>query len=40
MEVGESRVTNLILRMLGPSVRSEIDDYVNDVCSRDFMVMG
>lgn len=39
MIIGESRVTNMVLRMLGNDTRYEIDNYVNDVCSRDFLVM-
>lgn len=40
MELGESRTTNMVLKMLGPDIRNEIDNYINDVCSRDFMVMN
>lgn len=40
MELGESRVTNMILKMLGTDIRNEIDNYVGDVCSRKFMVMN
>lgn len=39
MVVGESRVTNSVLRMIGPDTRGIIDNYINDVCSRDFQVM-
>ena len=40
MLIGESRVTNSILRMLGPEIKNEIDNYINEVCSRDFMIMS
>lgn len=39
MVIGESRTTNMILKMLGSDIRNEIDNYVNDVCYREFMVM-
>jgi len=39
MVVGESRVTNSVLRMIGPDIMNIVDDYINDVCSRDFQVM-
>ena len=37
--MGDSRVTNMVLKMLGPNIRNEIDIYIDNVCSRDFTVM-
>ena len=39
MTIGESRITNMVLRMLGQEARMAIDDYLNMIMSRDFMVM-
>lgn len=39
MKQGESKITNMVLKMLGDQIRSQIDDYVEDVCSRNFTVM-
>ena len=39
MELGESRVTNMILRMLGNDVKVDVNNYINDVSSRNFIVM-
>ena len=39
MEQGESRVTNMVLKMLDDEVRNKIDNYVNDVRCRKFTVM-
>lgn len=38
--IGESRVINSILRMMGEESRKEIDNYLEDVSSRDFLVMS
>lgn len=40
MELGESRVTNMVLKMLGSDKVIEVNNYVDDVCSRDFIVMS
>lgn len=40
MVLGESRITNSILRMIGEDSRSVIEHYVADVCSRDFLVIN
>ena len=40
MVVGESKVTNMFLRMLGNDVKESIEYYLNDVCSRTFLVMN
>lgn len=37
--IGESRITNSILRMMGEDARSQIDDYISNVCSKNFLVM-
>lgn len=37
--IGESRVTNSILRMIGEESRKDIDGYLEDVSSRDFLIM-
>lgn len=39
MKQGESRVTNMILKMLGDDIRNQIDSYVDDICSRYFTVL-
>lgn len=39
MKQGESRVTNMVLKMLGDETKTKIDNYVDDVCSRCFTVM-
>lgn len=39
MIVGESRVTNMFLNMLNNSTRIIVDEYINSVCSRNFMVL-
>ena len=39
MVIGESRVTNSILRMIGQDTISEIDSYIKDICSKDFFVI-
>ena len=40
MEIGESRVTNGVLRMLDEDTRNQVDSYINDVCLRDFIIMS
>ena len=40
MEIGESKITNLVLKMLGSDVRNEIDNYITNVCLRNFSIMG
>ena len=40
MVLGESRITNMVLRMLGTDVIKDIDNYVVDVCSRKYLVMN
>ncbi len=37
---GESRITNMVLKILGEEIQNNINDYVYDVCSRDFVVMN
>ena len=37
MEIGQSRTTNMILRMLGEDTCKNIDDYVREVSSRNFV---
>ena len=37
MEIGQSRTTNMILRMLGEETCKNIDDYVREVSSRNFV---
>lgn len=40
MELGESRIVNSILRMIGTEVlNNEVEPYINNICNRDFMVM-
>ena len=39
MKQGESKVTNMVLKMLGDEIRKQIDNYVDEVCSRNFTVM-
>lgn len=39
MLVGQSKIVRMVLNMLGGEIRNDIDNYVNDVCSRDFVVM-
>lgn len=39
MVMGESRVSNMILRMIDSDKRKEIDNYINYISSRDFAVM-
>lgn len=36
--IGESRLTNSILRMMGEESREAISSYVDEVCSRDLLV--
>ena len=40
MTIGESSVVRMVLSMLGPDLISEIDNYINDVSSRNFMIMN
>lgn len=39
MKQGESRVTNMILKLLGDETKNKIANYVDDVCSRNFSEM-
>ena len=39
MTIGESMVSNMVLRMMGQENRKAIDDYIDNVCTRDFLVM-
>lgn len=40
MEVGESKVTNMLLRMLGSDIINEIDNYINGILFRNFVFMS
>jgi len=40
MVIGESRVTNMFFNMLDNDAKNNIDNYVNCVCSRDFMIFN
>ena len=37
---GESRITNMVLKMLGEETIENIEEYVNEVSSRNFNVLG
>jgi len=39
MTVGENRTTNMFLRILGNESLNNINDYVNDISKRDFVVL-
>lgn len=39
MKQGESRITNMVLKMLGEETQNNINNYVEEVCSRNFTVM-
>lgn len=39
MKKGESKITNMVLKMLSDEIRNKIDNYVDDVRSRYFTVM-
>lgn len=39
MQQGESRITNMVLKMLGEETKNNINNYVNEVCSRNFTIM-
>lgn len=39
MKQGESRVTNMVLKMLGDETQNNINDYVDKVMSRNFTVI-
>lgn len=38
--IGESRVTNLLLKMIGEKTLNDIDNYIKEVCSRNFIVIS
>ncbi|MBQ2873093.1 MAG: hypothetical protein IJE89_03740 [Bacilli bacterium] len=38
--MGESRITNSILRMMGENSKKEIDNYLESVVDRDFLVIS
>ena len=39
MVLGESRIANSVLRMMGDDNRNAIDNYINEVCKKKFLVM-
>lgn len=38
--IGESRVTNSILRMMGEESRKEIDNYLEHISAKDFLIIN
>lgn len=40
MKTGKSRVTNMLINMLDINIKDDIDNYVKDVCLRNFVVMN
>ena len=38
--IGESRITNSILRMMGEESRKEIDNYLEHMSSKDFLIVN
>lgn len=40
MTVGENKITKMLLNMLGNDTINIVDDYINDVCSRNFIVIN
>lgn len=39
MVIGESKIANMVLRMIGPESRNQIDEYINNVSTRDFLII-
>lgn len=39
MVIGESKVTNMVLKMISPEIKNGIDNYIYSICCKDFVVM-